>query len=90
MYDPLVLPEEILKRYIGNYRGWVVSLGEGQLYLTSPDGLDRMKMSPITETMFTGDMDYHVRFELGEDNKAEALIWLPRLGTGEMAYARTT
>ena len=87
-YQPIHVSEEILKRYAGEYRGWVVSLTDGQLYLTAPAGSGRTKMSPISETIFTADLDYNVRFELGEDGNAKALIWLAKLSETEIRYDR--
>lgn len=88
-YQPIHVSEEILKRYEGEYRGWRVSFTEGQLYLTAPGGSGRTKMSPISETIFTADPDYNVRFELGEDGNANALIWLAKSSEAEIRYERS-
>ena len=88
IYQPKKLSEEILKRYIGQYRGWMVSFEGGQLYLSSSDGFNKTLMRPISEMMFTADMDYNVRFELGQDGKANALIWLARSNEKEIRYKR--
>ena len=88
-YQPIRVSEEILKRYVGEYHGWVVSFADGQLYLTDPEGSGRTKMSPISETIFTADMDYNVRFALAEDGDANALIWLAKLSEAEIKYDRS-
>jgi hypothetical protein len=88
IYQPINVSEEILKRYIGQYRGWVVSYADGQIYLSPPGGFGRTKMTPISESMFTADMDYNVRFELGEDGNANALIWLAKSSEAEIKYER--
>jgi len=89
IYNPVNLSEEILKRYVGEFRGWVVSYEEGQLILSSSEGFDRTVMYPLSETLFTADMDYNVRFELGEDGNAKALIWLAKLSEAEIKYERS-
>jgi hypothetical protein len=87
-YFPEVIPEDEMLRYTGRYRDWVVDFKEGNLYLTQHGSVGADKMQPLAQAKFTADHDYNVRFEIGEEGIAKALIWIPRDSLDEFAYER--
>lgn len=89
IYKPYKVDVSLLKQYAGEYRGYEVKIKDKALVLSRKGRQDDWPMIPITDTIFTADEDYNARFEIGEDGRAVALIWLGRDDETEIRYART-
>jgi hypothetical protein len=87
-YFPYPATESLLKKYTGIFRGWIITYKEGFLYLSQKGSIGISKMLPISETLFTGDAEYNIRFELGDDGNARAITWLARDNDREIIYKR--
>ncbi len=87
-YDPYELHESQLRKYTGEFRGWVITLNNGFLYLSQKGSIGVSKMIPISETLFTADAEYNIRFELGEDGNARGITWLSNENAREIFYNR--
>ena len=87
-YFPEEVPDDDMLRYAGRYRDWVVEFNQGNLFLSQQGGVGVDKMHPLAEGKFTADQDYNIRFEMGEDGKAKALVWIPRDSLDEIVYER--
>jgi len=89
IYQPSKVDVSLLRQYAGEYRGYEVKIKDKALVLSRKGRQDDWPMIPITSTIFTADEDYNARFEIGEDGRAVALIWLGRDDETEIRYART-
>ncbi len=76
IYRSPVVDLSLLKKYIGQYRDYEVKIRAGGLALSRIGREDDWPMLPISENTFTADDDYNARFEIGEDGRVSALIWL--------------
>jgi hypothetical protein len=77
-YHPHIMSVKQLRKYTGHYRGWAITYKDGFLHLSQKGGIGLSKMLPISETVFTGDAEYNIRFELEENGNAKAITWLAR------------
>jgi hypothetical protein len=70
LYDPVVIAQDILKSYMGNYSGRAICYENGNLYY----GTDKKKLIPISENYFLVEStDYfRIRF-IKENDKVVAL-----------------
>jgi hypothetical protein len=88
-YRPQELDTALLEKYTGQYRDYEVKIQAGRLVLSRIGREDDWLMLPISEHTFTADDDYNARFEMEEDGRASALIWLGRDNDKEIRVART-
>lgn len=89
IYRSPVVDLSLLKKYIGQYRDYEVKIRAGGLALSRIGREDDWPMLPISENTFTANDDYNARFEIGEDGRVSALIWLGRDHEKEVRVART-
>ncbi len=73
--NPLRLPTEILERYAGDYGARHITLRDGALYYRRDDR-DEYRLYAMDETTFglAGLHRFRMRFEIGEDGRAEKII----------------
>lgn len=89
IYQPPVVDISLLKKYIGQYRDYEVKFRAGGLAMSRIGREDDWPMIPISENTFTADDDYNARFEIKEDGRVSALVWLGRDHEKEIRVART-
>jgi hypothetical protein len=76
VYASVSIDEAVLSRYVGHYGTWIVTLKGGALFMSSEQRKYDWKMIPITETLFTVNEKYNVRFVVAEQGTASALVFL--------------
>ena len=81
-FDPLVLQESGLEKFVGTYRSYQARIEDGQLILSMKGARHGWRLVPITETLFIVDEEYNAQFEIGPDGQVAALVWL-QMDTGK-------
>ena len=73
--NPILLPPEALERYVGDYGARHITLRDGALYYRRDDR-DEYRLYAMDETTFglAGLHLFRMRFELGDDGRAEKII----------------
>lgn len=89
IYRSPVVDLSLLNKYTGQYRDYEVKIRAGGLALSRIGREDDWPMIPISENTFTADDDYNAQFEIGEDGRGCALIWLGRDHEKEIRVVRT-
>jgi hypothetical protein len=74
-YQPVVLDEDYLQQFVGEYGGYQTVLKDGRLTLGENGGRESWKMTPITETRFMVDDEYDAAFEFNDEGQVMALVW---------------
>ncbi len=73
IYDPFILDEVILNRYIGQYGKRGFTLEDGKLHYTSPES-SVWELVPITDTRFRLNEDLKLEFILDQTKLATAVV----------------
>jgi hypothetical protein len=78
--EPIEVPEETLKKYVGQYTRGIVALEDGQLFLKA--GPQKFKMIPLSEIYFVLDGWADVRIEFVPDDEGKDFAIKAHLSDG--------
>jgi len=78
--EPIEVPKETLKKYVGQYTRGIVTLEDGQLFFSA--GPQKFKMIPLSETYFVLDGWADVRIEFAPDNEGRDFAIKAHLSNG--------
>lgn len=78
--EPIEVPEETLKKYVGQYTRGTVTLEDGHLFLNA--GPQKFKMIPLSETYFVLDGWTDVRIEFIPDDEGRDFAIKAHLSDG--------
>jgi len=77
-YAALTVDEATLARYAGAYEGWIVTLREGALSMSSAGGHENWVLLPMAEDLFAVDGTYNARFVVDEGGAVTGFLFLCR------------